>query len=156
MTLSLSRINGRVNSSNATYISLSRHINLLQACGILLGLMVGTGIYITPQTILLYTHSAGLSLVFWAFGGVFSLLGAFCWSEIGVRYPFSGEKYIYMQILYGPKPSFVFLMQYLLLIRPASNSLKSLIISRYIVKAFFLNCEVPEIATFFLSTAAIS
>jgi len=74
-----------------------------------IGLVIGGGIYITPKSVLIYAHSPGLSLVLWGIGGVVSLLGALTYAEMGVMMPMAGEKYVYLEKMYGPSIAFQYM-----------------------------------------------
>ena len=47
----------------------------------------GSGIYVTPATVLRATNSVGISLLLWAFGAVFGLCGLLVWLELGMSIP---------------------------------------------------------------------
>lgn len=111
-------------------VTLKRRMGLLSGIAVIFGLAVGGGIFITPQNVLLHSNSVGLTLFMWLLGGVLSLLGALAYAEIGVTYPIAGEKYAYLDILYGPFVAFTFMWQYLLIMRPGGNAIKALMCAR--------------------------
>ncbi|ESN99647.1 hypothetical protein HELRODRAFT_176818 [Helobdella robusta] len=133
-------------------IKLKRQLGTAYAVAILVGLVVGSGVYITPQGVLKQAGSPGLSLIIWVVGGIFSLIGALVYAEIGIKFPVSGEKYIYLTEMYGPYLGFLYLAMYMLLLRPGSNSLKVLILGRYLLKPLYPDCEIPEIVIKLLAT----
>lgn len=66
------------------------------ATSYIIGNMVGSGIFITPTTILNNTSSVGLSLVIWALSAVISALGAYSYLELGTRIRRSGSDFAYL------------------------------------------------------------
>ncbi|ESN99648.1 hypothetical protein HELRODRAFT_84043 [Helobdella robusta] len=135
-----------------THFTLKRQLSLANGVSIILGLIIGSGIYITPQKMLEHVKSPGLSLIYWGFGGLYTFIAAYCLTEVAIKYPVSGEKYAYMNILYGPYYAFFYIWQYLFLARPGSNALKAIILGRYLLKPLFLNCDVPNLAVMLISS----
>lgn len=64
-------------------VGLKRNIGLMGAINIIIGVMIGSGIFVSPTDALKYSGSLGLCLVVWAGCGVISLLGALCFAELG-------------------------------------------------------------------------
>lgn len=60
---------------NDNVVELKRELNLLSACNLIISSIIGTGIFVSPSSILGYSGSVGLSLVIWVVSGVLSLLG---------------------------------------------------------------------------------
>jgi len=133
-------------------VRLRRQLGLLHGVGIVAGLVIGAGIYISPGGVTLHAGSAGLSLVLWVVGGVLSLLGALTYAEIGTVIPQSGATYAYMRTMYGRFAGFLYLWSYLFFARVGGNAIKCLMFGRYVLKPFFLDCPVPDIATKLVAT----
>ncbi|ELU07853.1 hypothetical protein CAPTEDRAFT_23875, partial [Capitella teleta] len=87
-------------------VELKRHIGLLHACAIIIGNMAGMGIFITPTGILQGVGSVGLALIVWVVSGLFHLIFALCYAELGTALPHSGGDYIYTQRMLGPLAGF--------------------------------------------------
>lgn len=135
---------------------LKRQLGVLYGVAIIVGLVVGSGIYISPQTVLRNAGSPGLTLIMWITGGVYALFGALVFAEIGLHMPVAGEKYAYLSELYSPYFGFLYIWQYLLLTRPGSNALKLIIFGRYLLKPLFQQCQVPQVPTLCIASAMAS
>ena len=127
-------------------LELKKELGVVYGVAVIIGLVIGGGIYIAPQTVLRHAGSPGLTLVMWFFGGLFSLIGALCFAEIGVKFPRSGAFYAYLMEFYGPFFGFLYLWQYILLTRCGSNALKTTLLANFFLKLFFQNCHLPSIA----------
>ena len=127
-------------------VRLKRQLGLLHGVGIVAGLVIGGGIYISPQGVIVHAGSAGLSLVLWVVGGALSMLGALTYAEIGLIIPQSGALYAYMRVLYGRFAGFLYIWCYLFFVRVGANAIKCLMFGRYVLKPFFPDCPVPDIA----------
>ncbi|XP_006268278.3 cystine/glutamate transporter [Alligator mississippiensis] len=124
-------------------VFLRKKITLLRAFSLLIGSMVGSGIFISPKGVLRNSGNVGLSLIIWLACGILSLFGALCYAELGTRITKSGGHYIYILETLGPLPSFLFLWAEYFAIRPANSAVVSLAFGRYILEPFFAPCVAP-------------
>lgn len=115
----------------------------MAAVNVILGVMIGSGIFISPTDALKYSGSVGACLCTWAACGVISLLGALCFAELGTIVPKSGAEYAYLMEafskshkLWGPLPSFVCAWIYVLFLRPAEIAVIVLTFAEYTIKPF--------------------
>lgn len=88
--------------------TLSRQLGLFDATMIVMGGIVGSGIFINPYVVALRVHSAPLILGVWAAGGALALLGAFIWAELATRLPGAGGQYLYLREAFHPSVAFVY------------------------------------------------
>lgn len=72
-----------ISNSNSSEVKLKKGINLFTGCAIIIGNIVGSGIFITSNGVLAETKSPGLALIVWIVSGLFSLIGAYCYTELG-------------------------------------------------------------------------
>ena len=138
-------MSGNINRSDK--IGLKRSINLFTGCSISIGIIVGSGIFITPSTVLENATTPGLSLIVWIFSGLISLIGAICFTELGTLIQKPGGVYAYINESYGHLFAFLYTWMTLLVSLPSLNAVSGLTISLYIVQIFFRDCAAPVVVT---------
>ena len=148
--------NAQVSSpSDSEELKLKKELGLLNGVSIIVGVIVGSGIFVSPKGVLLYTSSWGSALLVWISCGILSTLGALCYAELGTSIPKSGGDYAYIMEAFGPLPGFLFLWGAITIIMPAGNAIAALTMANYILYNFFPGCEAPENATRFIAALAV-
>ncbi|KAH9421678.1 Y+L amino acid transporter 2 [Dermatophagoides pteronyssinus] len=125
-------------------IALKKELGLLNGVAIIVGIIVGSGIFVSPRGVLQEVGSVGLSLVVWVLCGCLSTIGALCYAELGTSIPESGGDYIYIQKAFGPLPAFLFLWVSILIIQPAGNAIAAMTFANYILQSLYPTCSPPE------------
>jgi APA family basic amino acid/polyamine antiporter len=85
-----------------------RRLGLLDTSFLVIGAVVGSGIFMTPGLIAASLSSPGLLVAVWLAGGLITLCGALSFAELGAMYPQAGGQYVYIREAYGPGASFLF------------------------------------------------
>ena len=132
---------------------LKKDINLFTGVAYVAGGIIGSGIFITPSSVLRLTHSFGLSMVIWTLGGVMAILGGLCYIELALLVRKSGAEYNYLKEAYsfrkkhwtlellGSLLAFMYFWTSALLIRSSSLAVICLTSAHYMVRPFYLNNE---------------
>jgi basic amino acid/polyamine antiporter, APA family len=108
-----------------------RQLTLVDAVCLIVGVIIGVGIYECAPTVAAASSSPAAVLGFWVLGGLISLCGALCYAELATAYPRAGGDYEYLTRAYGPRAGFLFGWFLVALIRPGDIALLALIFSRY-------------------------
>lgn len=70
-------------SSESSSVRLKKELGFMEGVGVIIGCVIGSGIFVSPKGVLQYSGSVGMSLVVWAASGVLSMLGALSFTELG-------------------------------------------------------------------------
>src|SRR5579864_9483199 len=94
--------------SSPTGHALRKELNPFDAVAIIVGTIIGSGIFLIPSAIAQQLPSLGLVLLVWILGGVLTVFGALSLAELGSLYPGAGGMCTYLRQAYGPLPAFLY------------------------------------------------
>lgn len=89
-------------------VGLERKLGLFDSTMLVMGIIIGSGIFLTTGIMAKSLPSPGLILLAWIVGGILSLAGALAYAELGAAMPEAGGQYVYLREAYGPLSGFLF------------------------------------------------
>src|SRR5215471_3714281 len=93
---------------NKASAGLARELGITHAGAIVVGTIIGSGIFLVPSEMMQAVGSARLVYLAWLVGGALSLAGAMTYAELGAMKPQAGGEYVYIRDAYGPLPAFLY------------------------------------------------
>src|SRR6202163_4279236 len=99
---------------------LARDLGLSHAGAVVVGTIIGSGIFLVPAEMMQAVGSARLVYLAWIVGGLLSLFGALTYAELGSMKPQAGGEYIYVRDAYGPLPGFFYAWTWFVIAKPGS------------------------------------
>lgn len=119
--------------------TLLKELNLFDAVAIVVGTIIGSGIFLIPSSIATQLHSLGAVLLVWVVGGVLTLFGALSLAELGSIFPSTGGLCTYLLRVYGPLPAFLYAWALLVMIHSGSIAALAVALGVYAGQVFQLN-----------------
>lgn len=109
-----------MNSSSTGKTDLSRDLGLSHAGAVVVGTIIGSGIFLVPTEMMQAVGSARTVYLAWVVGGLLSFFGALTYAELGAMKPQAGGEYVYVRDAYGPLAGFLYAWTWFLIAKPAS------------------------------------
>src|SRR6202166_4873794 len=94
-------------NATSTRTGLLRDLGAAHAASIVVGVVIGSGIFLVPAEMMQAAGSAQLVYLAWVLGGIFSFFGALTYAELGAMKPQAGGEYVYIRDAYGLLPGFL-------------------------------------------------
>jgi len=112
---------------------LARRLGLFDATMIVMGGIIGAGIFMNPSVVAAQVQTPFLILFAWAFGGLVALAGAFIYAELAERRPETGGQYVYLRDAFHPSVAFVYGWALLLVIQTGGMAAVAITFARYFI-----------------------
>ena len=126
---------------------LKRVLGPIDATCIVIGSIIGVGIFFTPSQVASIAGSANLALLAWTIGGGIALLGALTFAELGGLYPRTGGQYLILRDAYGPLPGFLYVFCNSTAIQAGAIAIIGVICARNLGVAIGHPLENPTLAS---------
>ncbi|HEY2836241.1 MAG TPA: amino acid permease [Rhizomicrobium sp.] len=119
-----------MNQKDITAEGLRVEIGFPSAVMLVIGGIIGVGIFVNPAVVAHGLTSESLVLLAWTLGGVIALLGAFVYAELAARMPNTGGEYVYLRNTYGPLAGFLFGWTTLLVVQAGGMAAVTIVFAR--------------------------
>ncbi|HEY0314421.1 MAG TPA: amino acid permease [Allosphingosinicella sp.] len=121
---------------------LLRRLGPFDATMLVMGGIIGSGIFINPAEVARAVHTPFLIVGAWVLGGIVAMAGALVYAELAVRRPETGGQYAYLRDAFGPLPAFLYGWSLLLVIQSGGMAAVAITFARYFV--VLTGWDVPE------------
>src|SRR5438045_6215104 len=132
-------------------VPLARRLGLFDATMIVMGGIIGAGIFVNPAVVARDVHTAGLVLGAWVIGGAIALIGAFVYAELAALRPRLGGQYAYLRDAYHPIVAFLYGWTLLLVVQTGGMAGAAIICGRYFRELFSLSISEQVVAALALA-----
>ncbi|KAJ8046086.1 Large neutral amino acids transporter small subunit 2 [Holothuria leucospilota] len=128
-------------------VVLPKILGLIPSISFIFGLIVGTGIFVTPTGVLRGSSgSVGISLIVWVLGAFLSATGAMCLTELTLYFRQSGGNYVFLRSAYGPIVGFLQVWITFFVFSTCSSAIQSIVIVNFLLTPLIGSCSsVPEV-----------
>jgi basic amino acid/polyamine antiporter, APA family len=134
---------------------LARRLGLFDATMIVMGGIIGSGIFMNPYVVARQVHSPALILGVWILGGVIAMGGAFVWAELSARRPQVGGQYAYLREAFHPLVAFLYGWVLLLVIQTGGMAAVAVTFARYFLELTGIPVADGLVATLALASLTL-
>lgn len=111
---------GETTPSDSGAATLPRVLGTPHATAIVVGTIIGSGIFLVPTEMMAAVGSSAMVYAAWIVGGLLSLFGAMTYAELGSMMPYAGGEYVYLRGAYGDRTGFLYMWTWFAVAKPAS------------------------------------
>ncbi|HEY8181370.1 MAG TPA: amino acid permease, partial [Thermoanaerobaculia bacterium] len=134
--------------------TLARRLGPFDATMIVMGGIIGSGIFINPHVVAMQVHSPALIVGAWVAGGVIALLGAFAYAELAALRPEVGGQYAYLRDAYHPSVAFLYGWALLLVVQTGGMAAVGVTFGKYFVQ--LTGTRIPDTAIAVIALAILT
>src|SRR6266566_3439857 len=127
-------------------VPLARRLGPFDATMIVMGGIIGSGIFMNPYVVARAVHTPALIIGAWAAGGVIALLGAFAYAELAALRPEVGGQYAYLREAYHPSIAFLYGWALLLVVQTGGMAAVAVTFSHYFLEITHASLSGPAVA----------
>ena len=114
----------------------SKSLTYLNGLSLVIGLIIGSGIFSSPASVSSNVGSPGASLIIWTVSGLLAWTGAASYAELGGAIPLNGGAQVYLAKIFGEWAGFLFTWCAVMVLKPGSAAIIAIIFGEYSVRAF--------------------
>lgn len=114
----------------------NKTLTYLNGLSLIIGLIIGSGIFSSPSQVNANAGSPGASLIAWVVAGLLAWTGAASYAELGGAIPLNGGSQVYLSKIFGELAGFLFTWCAVLVLKPGSAAIIAIIFGEYVVRAF--------------------
>jgi APA family basic amino acid/polyamine antiporter len=115
-----------------------QQLSIFDAIAIIVGIVIGAGIFRTPSLVAANTDTDTMFLLAWILGGTISLIGGLCYAELSSTFPSTGGDYHFLSLAYGKQMAFLFAWARMSIIQTGSIAVLAYIFGDYVSQVFSL------------------
>ncbi len=142
----MNSVTGQITLTKDLPIAGKNHtLSILDAVAIIVGVVIGAGIFKTPSLVAANSSNEILMLLTWVGGGMISLIGALCYAELATTYPHKGGEYHFLTRAFGNGIGFLFAWARLAVIQTGSIAMLAFVIGDYATEIFQLGAYSSSI-----------
>lgn len=139
---------------NLQNLEKNKTLTYLNGLSLVVGLIIGSGIFSSPAQVNSHAGSPGASLIVWAISGLLAWTGASSYAELGGAIPLNGGAQVYLAKIFGEVVGFLFTWSGILVLKPGSTAIIAIIFGEYIVRAA-IGAEVEDINPWITKAPAV-
>lgn len=143
------------NALNGGSLEKQKSLTYLNGLSLVVGLIIGSGIFSSPSQVITNAGSPGASLLVWVVAGILAWTGAASYAELGGAIPLNGGAQIYLSKIFGEWAGFLFTWCAVVVLKPGSAAIIAIIFGEYIVSAV-AGAEVAEASPWINKSIAIA
>ncbi|TKA22205.1 hypothetical protein B0A50_08317 [Salinomyces thailandicus] len=132
----------------------NKSLTFLNGLSLVVGLIIGSGIFSSPASVNSNAGSPGASLIVWVVSGILAWTGAASYAELGGAIPLNGGAQVYLSKIFGEWAGFLFTWCAVTVLKPGSAAIIAIIFGEYIVRAI-VGAEVGDVSPWFNKGVAI-
>ncbi|KAB8416371.1 hypothetical protein FH972_024890 [Carpinus fangiana] len=133
----------------------NKSLTYLNGISLVIGLIIGSGIFSSPSQVNVNAGSPGASLIIWAIAGVLAWTGAASYAELGSAIPLNGGAQIYLAKIFGEVAGFLYSWFTVCVLKPGSAAIIAIIFGEYVVRAV-IGSEARDASTWINKGVAIA
>lgn len=123
------------NALNGGSLEKNKSLTYLNGLSLVVGLIIGSGIFSSPSQVNRNAGSPGASLVIWVVAGILAWTGAASYAELGGAIPLNGGAQVYLSKIFGEWAGFLFTWCAVVVLKPGSAAIIAIIFGEYLVRA---------------------